>query len=89
MDIGMQCSFSETFNIVGADFISQGVPVVGSSEIPWASPIFNADPTSSEDIFNKLMLTHNNVEKNVSQHQGLLVRYVDNTRAIWEQHFKE
>ena len=34
MDIGMQVSFSETFNIVGADIISQGVPLVGSAEIP-------------------------------------------------------
>jgi hypothetical protein len=37
MDIGMQVSFSETFNIVSADLLSQGVPVVGSEEIPWLS----------------------------------------------------
>jgi len=33
MDICMQVSFSETFNIVAADCIASGVPVIVSSEI--------------------------------------------------------
>lgn len=53
MDIGMQVSFSETFNIVAADFITVGVPVVGSSEIPWLRT-GEAVPTSSDDIARKL-----------------------------------
>lgn len=89
MDIGMQCSFSETFNIVGADFVSQGVPLISSVEIPWASPMFSADPASSEDIFNKLMLTHNNAEKNILQNQGFLTKYVENTQQLWVNYFKE
>ena len=89
MDIGMQCSFSETFNIVGADFVSQGVPVVGSNEIPWSSPLFNAEPTSNVDIFGKLMLTHNNPQKNISQNQGLLTKYVENSKEVWNTYFKE
>jgi hypothetical protein len=88
MDIGMQCSFSETFNIVGADFISQGVPILGSSEIPWSADEFCGDPTSSEDIFNKLTLIHNNSQRNVLQHQDILTRYVAETQGIWAEHFK-
>ena len=88
MDIGMQVSFSETFNIVGADFISQGVPLLGSSEIPWSSNTFNSDPTNSDDICQKLMLTHNNPEKNITQHQGLLTKYVSETQGIWQEYFK-
>jgi hypothetical protein len=89
MDIGMQCSFSETFNIVGADFISQGVPFIGSNEIPWSSHMFNADPVSSEDIYNKLMLTHNNPYENNRQHQGLLTKYVEQTKTLWVNYFKD
>ena len=37
MDIGMQVSFSETFNIVTADMVSVGTPVVCSSEIGWVN----------------------------------------------------
>ena len=40
MDIGIQISFNETFNIVGADIVSQGVPLVSSPEIPWANSLF-------------------------------------------------
>jgi len=39
MDLGMQVSFSETFNIVTADLVSQGVPVVASSEIEFVNPL--------------------------------------------------
>ena len=88
MDIGMQVSFSETFNIVGADFVSQGVPFLGSKEIPWSSAEFNSDPTSSEEIFNKLKLTHENNQRNIQQHQDLLTKYVNVTKDIWTDYFK-
>lgn len=39
MDLGMQVSFSETFNIVSADMVSQGIPVVASSEIEFVNPL--------------------------------------------------
>jgi len=88
MDIGMQVSFSETFNIVGADFVSQGVPFLGSKEIPWSIDEFNSDPASSEDIFNKLRLTHENNQRNVQQHQECLAKYSINTQDIWVKYFK-
>jgi hypothetical protein len=53
MDIGMQVSFTETFNIVSADLVSCGIPLVASSEVAWLTNYF-ADPTSSDDIFNKM-----------------------------------
>lgn len=36
MDMGMQISFSETFNIVAADFVFNKVPIVVSEDISWA-----------------------------------------------------
>lgn len=50
MDLVTQVSFSETFNIVAADAVTQNVPTVTSDEITWSSPEFRADPTSSTDI---------------------------------------
>lgn len=49
MDINFQVSFSESFNIVSADSIDQGVPIVTSSEVPWAFPFF-ANPTDACNI---------------------------------------
>lgn len=44
MDLGMQLSYSETFNIVAADFVSNYIPFVGSSEIDWLySCLWNVD----------------------------------------------
>lgn len=54
MDIMLQVSFSETYNIVAADAVSQLVPVVGSSEITFISKSFQAAPTSVPDIVSKM-----------------------------------
>ena len=89
MDIGMQVTFTETFNIVGADVISQGVPLVGSTEIPWAGEFYNANPVSAEDILNKLIDTHANPANNIVQHQTSLLRYVEVAKAHWAAYFNE
>jgi len=89
MDIGLQVSFSETFNIVGCDLISQGVPLVGSTEIPWASPIFCADATNSEDICAALERTYNWPRLNVWLNKYSLSRYVKRTELVWTTYFKD
>lgn len=87
MDIGVQCNFSETFNIVSADLISQGVPIVGSKEIPWASSLFNADPTESTDICNSILHTHYFPWVNVYLNQHNLTKYTNKTKKIWLKYF--
>lgn len=54
MDLGMQVSLTETFNIVTADFISQNIPVVVSPDITWVPWFFSADPNKPEDIVWKM-----------------------------------
>lgn len=54
MDFGLQVSFSETFNIVAADFVHNKVPVVGSKEIDWLSNLYKADATSIDSIADHL-----------------------------------
>jgi hypothetical protein len=88
MDIGMQASISETFNIVGADIISQGIPFVGTAgEIPWAISMFSGDPLSSEDITKKLHIAYNWPQINVKSQQLTLRRYTDKTAKIWTKYF--
>jgi hypothetical protein len=89
MDIGMQCNFSETFNIVSADLISQGVPVMGSSEIPWASQLFNARPTESDEMSDRLVRTYKYPALNVWLNQKKLTAYTNQTLKIWKDYFKE
>lgn len=54
MDYGLQVSFSETFNIVAADFVYNEIPFVGSREIEWLMPHSAADATNWESIVDRL-----------------------------------
>lgn len=54
MDLGLQVSISETFNIVAADFAWNNVPIVGSDEISWLDRRYKANPNSLSDITDKL-----------------------------------
>lgn len=54
MDILLQVSYSETFNIVAADAVSNGIPIVVSKEISWAHPLYYADPNSVYEIMDKI-----------------------------------
>jgi len=88
MDIGLQVSFSETFNIVGADLISQGVPLIGTAnEIPWAVNAFCADPTNSENIAAKMRTSYKFPMLNVKSHQYNLSKYTEKSQEIWTNYF--
>ncbi len=54
MHIGLQVSFSETFNIVSADFVGQDVPIVTSSEVSWMPNVFTASPTDTVSIVRSM-----------------------------------
>lgn len=53
MDACMQVSFTESFNIVTADCISQHIPIVVSREIEWLSST-KADQNNADEIANVL-----------------------------------
>ena len=88
MDIGIQVSFNETFNIVGADIVSQGVPLVASPEIPWASKLFTSRQTNTDDIVDLLNCTYSHPKINVLLNQRGLKQYTNNTKHIWFNFFK-
>ena len=53
IDILLQVSMSETFNIVAADAVLVGKPILVSNEIPWAYPL-TADPQNVDDCLAKM-----------------------------------
>lgn len=54
MDLGLQVSFSETFNIVAADFVNSKIPLVGSHEIEWLNVLYKANPTDLDSIVSHM-----------------------------------
>jgi hypothetical protein len=82
MDISMQVSFSETFNIVAADSIKMGIPIVVSDEIIWAERgIVNCNNTSS--IVSELRKTWDNPYGNVGANRESLREFCETSKKIW------
>lgn len=66
LDIGMQVSLTETFNVVSADYLAAGIPIVVSKEVKWASSWSTAIDNSLPDIVAKMHRAYQN---------GLLVKW--------------
>ena len=58
MDLGMQVSFSESFNIVTADFVKFDIPIIVSHDITWMSRLYKSSATNTESIVNKLKFAY-------------------------------
>lgn len=88
MDLGLQVSFSETFNIVAADLVSVGVPVIGSREIPWMPMKCIANPTDSDDIVRMMMQVYNSPKySTIALQQANLNNYIERSSSIWQEYF--
>lgn len=54
MDIGLQVSFTETFNITAADFVYLNIPIVVSTEIDFVQEQYRVNPTNKEEFLHAL-----------------------------------
>jgi hypothetical protein len=82
MDLLMQVSFSETFNIVAADAVNQEVPVLGSAEISWLYPIY-ANPTSTENMVIQLERVWRSRSTLVELNKARLTKFSQSSIATW------
>lgn len=87
MDLGCQVSFSESFNIVSADFVQAGVPIVVSDDIEWMPKILKVSPTESETISKKMWLAWKFKEVLVPLQRFYLKWYEFKAEWIWINHF--
>lgn len=71
MDVGMQVSFAETYNITAADFVTSSKPIVVSPEITWVHPEFYANPTDTYDIRRVLARAVRNRGSRARRHVNL------------------
>ena len=75
IDVGLQVSLSETFNLVSADYVSAGVPMCVSREVYWAHESSFVDTHSLSQIewkIEELVETSNNLENSLclNNHQS-------------------
>lgn len=83
MDVCLQVSFTETFNIVSADAVAVGVPIVVSDEVFWSDPGLWASPNNSDDIVNKIENALAFKHYYVNSNKLKLVQYVNNSERLW------
>lgn len=88
MDILLQASLSETFNIVAADAVSVNVPVVASREVPWLGSYAIADPNDSTSILNRMLEILRQPRRSRLEWQMRdLKAYTTETKRIWYTRF--
>jgi hypothetical protein len=88
MDLGMQVSFNETFNIVAADFVSHNVPLIASKEIDWLHPLYKCGTTSTKDIAFTLLIAYAFRNFNLQTlNKRRLIKFSASSRLRWLEYF--
>ena len=83
MDIGMQISFTETFNITAADFVYSGIPIIVSNEIKFVNEASRVEPTSEEAIQKTIRTTLENYNRVVRINRLLLEKHNKDAIDAW------
>lgn len=89
MDISLQVSFTESFNIVTADATYVGVPSVVSEEISWTPREAQVNPNSMKDIANKIKEVLQSKNAYVNATQAALDRYNEEALSTWTKFINE
>ena len=82
MDIGMQVSAAETFNLVTADFVTMDRPIVVSPEIPWTHRRIQAQPTQGADIIAKMHVALR-ASSIIAHNRAGLLKYDEASQQAW------
>jgi hypothetical protein len=86
MDLGLQVSLTESFNIVAADFVDNNIPIVVSPEVNWVCPLFYASPNSTESIVDKLYFAYSTKSfKTYKLNNISLYRYNKMAKRVWNR----
>ena len=83
MDVGLQVSLSESFNIVTADFINERIPVIVSDEISWVSEISQVRVSDSKAIAEKLKELVKNPFMTINKNLKELIHYEISALLEW------
>lgn len=83
MDLGMQVSFTESFNIVAADFVSQNRPIVTSAEISFIAKPFHTITTNSREITKAIYRAEVLGKRGTFLNKYLLQEFSSESQKLW------
>lgn len=88
MDLAMQVSFSETFNIVAADAVNCAVPIVVSPQVSWLGDYAQATPGQAGSITRALREAwFCSIRQRLFRQRQDLLRYLDRSEDVWNERF--
>lgn len=87
MDIGVQCSFSESFNIVSADFVAMNKPIIVSNDIEWMPGLLQTDPNKWLEISEKMSFAYSFSGISSFIQKKYLKYYLKKAEKIWLREF--
>ena len=85
MHLGMQLSYTESFNLIACDFIANGIPIVISDTINWGPDFYKASTIDMEDVIDKLHLLYDGRNKKDRQKSAytFLSQYEKAAEMAW------
>ena len=90
MDLGLQVSLSETYNIVSADFVNQLIPVVTSNQVKFVNNLnIVNDINDANEISNVIEFSLKNKEVLTESNKFLLFNNSDASKKQWLKIFKK
>ena len=84
MDIGLQVSLNESFNIVAADFVKEKVPIVVSETIGWMPNETKTNTEYAQAIANKMVLALNHSDLFIDKGRDALAEYNHKAILSWD-----
>lgn len=89
IDIAMQVSLSETFNLASCDAVSQNCPIVVSPEIPWVGSYAHADPNDGTSIVQQLLNVYHDPtpRRRIQRQRSDLLNYSKYSENVWYSRF--
>lgn len=90
MDLGLQLSYTESFNITAADFVMNDTPIIVSEAISWL-PWFNKTSTTNyKNVLNKLKWIYRfrNSKLMAFLNKRNLKKYNKEAKEVWKDYIK-
>ena len=91
MDLGLQLSYTESFNIVAADFINCEVPIIVGEAIWWMPNILKTSTIDYDKTVRKIMAIYQNKDSNFIKLLMIrsLSRYNRESKRVWDKFLEE
>lgn len=84
MDMGLQVSFTETFNITAADFVYCNIPIIVSNEIDFVKKSYRIDPTNKDQFLHAMERAYYDiVYENHTDNYDLLMNHNKKASKVW------